>query len=184
MRKVDQRCGDIVEAVCRSCALAFSYTYTAGRLRLLCSDECRTLAKGRRAEEVSCRTCQRSFRPRYDSLGFCSRDCRRFPDRRIWSDPAEAKRAHEHSRRARKQGADAEKISSAEIFDRDGWRCGICGEKVDRRLKYPHPRSASLDHIVPLAKGGHHRRSNVQCSHWICNSRKTFTGGGQLRLEL
>ena len=33
--------------------------------------------------------------------------------------------------------------------------CGICGKPVDKELKYPHPLSACVDHIVPIAKGGH-----------------------------
>ena len=26
---------------------------------------------------------------------------------------------------------------------------------MDKKLKYPHPLSACIDHIIPLAKGGH-----------------------------
>jgi hypothetical protein len=70
-----------------------------------------------------------------------------------------------------------------EIFDRDGWRCGICRERIDRRHTYPHPRCASVDHIVPLAKGGDDTRRNVQAAHLDCNLRKRHKGtGDQLRL--
>ena len=33
--------------------------------------------------------------------------------------------------------------------------CGICGKPVDFRLKFPHPLSPCIDHIIPVAKGGH-----------------------------
>ena len=33
--------------------------------------------------------------------------------------------------------------------------CGICGHQVDFSLKSPHPMSATIDHIIPVAKGGH-----------------------------
>ena len=33
--------------------------------------------------------------------------------------------------------------------------CGICGHPVDFSLKSPHPMSAQIDHIIPIAKGGH-----------------------------
>ena len=33
--------------------------------------------------------------------------------------------------------------------------CGICGHPVDFSLKAPHPMSAQIDHIIPIAKGGH-----------------------------
>lgn len=77
-----------------------------------------------------------------------------------------------HRRRAERFGADWEPVVPMEIFDRDEWRCGLCGGGVDRSLLYPHPMSASLDHVVPLAAGGHHVPSNLQCSHLTCNVRK------------
>lgn len=76
-------------------------------------------------------------------------------------------------RRARKRTtAETERIVAAEIFDRDAWTCGICTEPVDPALRYPHPMSVSLDHVVPLAKGGAHTMANVQCSHLHCNRIK------------
>ena len=33
--------------------------------------------------------------------------------------------------------------------------CGICGQPVDKDLKYPHPLSPVIDHIVPVNKNGH-----------------------------
>lgn len=68
--------------------------------------------------------------------------------------------------------ATGEPFTSIEIFERDGWHCGICDEPVDRELRYPDPMSASLDHIVPLSKGGGHTRENVRCSHLGCNVRR------------
>jgi len=52
--------------------------------------------------------------------------------------------------------------------------CGICGLSVDPSLKYPHPLSLCIDHIVPIAKGGHPSDiSNLQLAHWICNREKS-----------
>lgn len=31
---------------------------------------------------------------------------------------------------------------------------------------------ASLDHIIPLSRGGHHTADNVQAAHLACNHRK------------
>lgn len=51
--------------------------------------------------------------------------------------------------------------------------CGICGKPVDKELKYPHPMSACIDHIVPIAKGGHPSDiQNLQLAHWTCNRQK------------
>lgn len=78
-----------------------------------------------------------------------------------------------HKRRAKLNGAESEKISQNEVFERDNWMCGICGERVDKNLKFPNVLSASLDHIVPLNKGGTHTYDNVQLAHFGCNSRKS-----------
>ena len=44
--------------------------------------------------------------------------------------------------------------------------------KVDKDLMWPDPMSASLDHIVPLSRGGTHTLDNVQLAHLACNERK------------
>lgn len=52
--------------------------------------------------------------------------------------------------------------------------CGICGKPVDFSFKYPHPLSPCIDHIIPVAKGGHPSdRDNLQLAHWICNRQKS-----------
>lgn len=50
--------------------------------------------------------------------------------------------------------------------------CGICGGDMDRGLPHPDPFSKSLDHIVPLARGGAHVQDNLQWAHLVCNKRK------------
>ena len=76
----------------------------------------------------------------------------------------------------------SDKVYRAKIFARDGWRCQLCGKKVNKELKWPHPLSATLDHILPLARGGHHVPENCQLAHFICNSRRSDRGEAQLRL--
>lgn len=52
--------------------------------------------------------------------------------------------------------------------------CGICGKPVDFGLKYPHPLSPCIDHIIPVAKGGHPSDAdNLQLAHWACNRQKS-----------
>lgn len=52
--------------------------------------------------------------------------------------------------------------------------CGICGKPVDFSYKYPHPLSPCIDHIIPVAKGGHPSDlDNLQLAHWTCNRQKS-----------
>ncbi len=83
-------------------------------------------------------------------------------------------RQADRDRRAasRKTTAPGQLIYRRRIFERDGWRCGICGEQVDPSLPAIDDFGATLDHIVPLARGGQHVDSNVQLAHWICNRLK------------
>jgi hypothetical protein len=86
-----------------------------------------------------------------------------------WPD---SNKAADQRRRARKLGVENESIRADVVFERDGWQCGICGGAVNPSLRYPHPMSASIDHVVQLAEGGPHLYSNVRCSHLDCNLRR------------
>ena len=51
--------------------------------------------------------------------------------------------------------------------------CAICGGFVDKTLKSPHPMSATIDHIIPVALGGHpSAMENLQLTHRRCNGMK------------
>jgi 5-methylcytosine-specific restriction endonuclease McrA len=80
------------------------------------------------------------------------------------------KRWRDNHRKRVKSGVEREHIDRHAIFERDGYRCQICGKKT--RGKYPAPSSPSLDHIIPLSKGGSHTWDNVRCAHFGCNARK------------
>ena len=52
--------------------------------------------------------------------------------------------------------------------------CGICGRPVDKSLRWPHPLSPTVDHIIPINKGGHPSDlSNLQLAHWNPESGKS-----------
>lgn len=76
--------------------------------------------------------------------------------------------------RALSAGAVAERFEPRDVYERDGWICGICDLPVDStgRFKFPEADSVSLDHIIPLARGGDHTRANTQCAHLYCNIHK------------
>jgi HNH endonuclease. len=52
--------------------------------------------------------------------------------------------------------------------------CGICGRPVDFDKKFPDPWSATIDHIVPVIKGGDPTSlENLQLAHSYCNRQKS-----------
>lgn len=69
-------------------------------------------------------------------------------------------------------GVEAEDVDRDVVGDRDGWCCGLCGQQVDKTLPYPDPMSPSLDHVVPLSRGGAHTYANTQITHLKCNVAK------------
>lgn len=74
--------------------------------------------------------------------------------------------------RARRLGVPWENFTREEVFERDGWVCSLCGDPIDPELAHPHPRSASLDHVVPMARGGGHVKANTAAAHLVCNLSK------------
>ena len=73
--------------------------------------------------------------------------------------------AKNQRRRAAKANVRVENIKPSDIYKRDNGICGICGEHVDINV-------FTIDHIVPLSKGGDHIESNLQIAHRSCNSKK------------
>jgi 5-methylcytosine-specific restriction endonuclease McrA len=59
-----------------------------------------------------------------------------------------------------------------EISIRDEWTCHLCGEMVDETLPRLAKMGASLDHVVPISKGGTDEPENLKLAHFICNVRK------------
>jgi 5-methylcytosine-specific restriction endonuclease McrA len=68
--------------------------------------------------------------------------------------------------------AKGEKINHTEVFDEHEWVCHLCGCEIDRYAGRDDWMRVTLDHVIPLSKGGQHVRSNVAPAHWKCNMEK------------
>lgn len=95
------------------------------------------------------------------------------------------KREYKARRRALERGITADRIDPIKVFERDGWRCHLCGCKTPRRLRGTYdPRAPEIDHVIPLAAGGAHTWGNVKCACRKCNGEKSDRPLGQLGLDI
>jgi hypothetical protein len=88
----------------------------------------------------------------------------------------------EHRSRARHFGVPYEAVNAAAVFQRDNWTCHLCSEPISREAKWPDQMCASLDHVIPMSKGGPHSYTNVAASHWLCNVLKSDDGAIHFRV--
>jgi 5-methylcytosine-specific restriction endonuclease McrA len=92
--------------------------------------------------------------------------------------------AKNRRRRAARRGGVSEPYTLAEIAERDGFRCALCGDAVPMDAKVPGLLAPTIDHIVPVSRGGDDTRANVQLAHFSCNSAKGARDIKRLALSL
>lgn len=111
--------------------------------------------------------------------GFCSAECRDiFKRTNANNNRKNGNRVRDkNTRRAKRFGCMFEKgVTLKKLIERDGLRCAICGEMCDWNDTSWNgkcgPLYPSMDHIIPMSKGGGHTWDNVQVAHVICNDKK------------
>jgi 5-methylcytosine-specific restriction endonuclease McrA/transposase len=114
----------------------------------------------------------------------CSHECsceyrkikRRENDRRRSRRQKKHKHDASYRGRCKKYGVRYDSsVKRDDVLKRDKYTCQICGKKCnpnDKSWGTSGPDYPTLDHIVPLAKGGAHVWANVQCACGLCNSYK------------
>lgn len=144
-------------------------TFTSRHSRKVCGEKCRN-RRTQRLRPVpepkpveyrwwECRVCDTPFAmPSWiTDARYCSKRCRK-------------QRFDSHRTRAMHAGVHYEYVRPHDIYERDGWTCGLCGDRVDELAKWPDQMCASLDHVVPISMGGPHEAGNLRLAHWLCNS--------------
>lgn len=154
---------------CIQCAATWTSTHRRSKF---CSSKCmnkyQDINNPIRCSEPDC---ERGVRAK----GLCSMHWRRKARAEgreanpVWD---EGRKAQYHKRRAQKRGTQVEDLRPIDIYERDIWLCGLCVTPVDPDSAWPDPMSPSLDHIIPLSKGGTHTYENVQLAHLTCNVSK------------
>lgn len=160
--------------------------------QVVCSEECkkdrqahlsklaqsRSKARARERDtrpliELVCPECQASHFTKLGNKKFCSEKCRRKVHRRNVSSRTDA----------RIRSVTVESVNPIKVFERDGWKCQLCGKNTPRTKRGTLDKNApELDHIMPLSRGGEHSYRNTQCSCRSCNAAKGNTPRGQLSL--
>lgn len=138
---------------------------------------------GIRDSGIGCKVCGTLFcrLPGQWNRGYCSTQC--YTTGRAIADKAR-RRVYKARRRALERGANAERIDPIAVFERDKWKCHLCGKHSPRLLRGTYNELApELDHVVPLASGGGHTWSNVRLAHRMCNAAKRDKPMGQLMLD-
>lgn len=111
-----------------------------------------------------CKICDSSFVSFYRDIT-CSSECQ---DKYRRAASMEQK----HRRRARMRGAFVAPVFRKKVFESDGYRCHICNKMTKKTAVVPHPMAPTIDHLIPLAKGGTHEPINCRTAHFMCNSIK------------
>jgi hypothetical protein len=108
---------------------------------------------------INCAKCGTEFESSYPAAKFCpdhrSRNDRRPPSRqsgRVWA-----------------------RIRAQVLTEESD--CWVCGKQIDFEARAPDPWSPTVDHVVPVSRGGGDERSNLRAAHWTCNVRR----GNQMR---
>lgn len=188
-------CSEVLLTQCIVCSCTFvAKKPRAGRASTICSDGCRKKRNLQHvraryvpsSHSVKCIRCGQTFTSSKSYAQYCSGACKQSIKRqrrkaRGWKRPPQD--AYWALKRARKRTATVESVNPLEVFERDKWRCHLCGVKTDKKLRGKHEAlSPELDHIIPLSEGGEHSYRNTACSCRSCNSRKGAKPKGQMRL--
>lgn len=123
--------------------------------------------------EANCVVCGKQFERVNRNRKFCSHLCgKRSRRKRNPEQYLEEARRSNRRRRARKSNVEAEEFTNADVRMFHGDDCYLCGERINFRLRWPNPKSPSLDHVIPLSRGGTHTLENCAMTHWECNHKK------------
>ena len=167
----------------RSCAVCGSIFETALSKQRFCSESCRLKETARKASarwrenyaapenwNYICDECgilvERSLAQGRVTKGRYGRFCRVCAKSR--------EKARYRAKTAKRQGiVKPNNIRYEQVFERDGGVCWLCQMSVDSSLPRTSKLGGTLDHIVPISKGGDDSLENIKLAHWICNNRKS-----------
>lgn len=153
---------------CESCNTEFLTAFDQQRF---CSVSCRKTKNTMNKSQVyfyKCQDCQNDFSTSRHLSGVSAK-----PIIRCKACQLERKRIRDRKKTLARQGAlSSPRISLELIAKRDHYICHLCNQIVDMDIKRTDKMGATIDHVLPISKGGLDTMENVALAHWICNIRK------------
>lgn len=70
------------------------------------------------------------------------------------------------------------------LAERDGSKCNICLKPVNMSKSGLDPLGPTIDHLLPVSKGGTNDSTNLALAHRRCNTARGNRGHAQLLLEM
>ena len=146
-----------------------------------CSIECQ------KNEKLNCVICQDEYQPyvakqlaanagvlfRVGYSGICSIECLEIAREKSSTESKNKRYIRQITLRMANFTSSAEIDSSVTqnaIYDRDQGICYLCGNTTYKEYEnLPMNQRATIDHIIPLSKGGAHTFDNVRIACWRCN---------------
>lgn len=122
-------------------------------------------------EMTNCKYCGRLFIPTGNRAVYCSDICSKKMDNSAGKD--------KRLRKIKRALVDKD-ISLIKLYKRDNGRCYLCGNvcdwedyTIDNGNFIAGNHYPSIDHVVPLSRGGKHAWDNVKLACRLCNSLKS-----------
>lgn len=152
-----RKCGDIIP--------------TAPRLRRLYCLRCKPPSQPTVVYARQCPTCGVGFKASGSRKRYCSKRC---------GADANVARYHEARLQLQKPARSATSCIITYLLERDQGRCHLCGKKVDAKAnRRKHPKSATIDHLVPFSISHDSSLSNLALAHRRCNMQKNNRPAGE-----
>lgn len=139
-----------------------------------CSNECARKANSKKVIRTkNCKECGREFKTDHGKTLYCSPKC---------SNKYRRKRnTLSKDKRLSLNGKIDYSISLKKLYKRDKGICYICGKEcnpkdikiTDEGYYIAGEDYPSIDHVIPIAKGGKHAWNNIRLAHRHCNAVKS-----------
>ena len=156
-----------------------SKTFEVSQNRMVCSTECReernrvfrrnhyakVIANRPQMIEKECSFCNKPLLAPASKPGYVTHDeCQ-----------AERQKLRNRSKYLKRKEMKESRLSATflNIGERDNWTCYICEEVVNTNLPRTSRMGGTVDHVVPISRGGDDSLENLRLAHWICNIRKS-----------